>query len=152
MLSLRFVSDWESVWVVKEMIFWRGKASYLYSTVVAIQGSWRKPRECSDFLEDDSNGFGEIPSAWESLWEGFPKVVEASASYWSQSDSSLRNSNIVFQFRQPSSNSVKPPRPALCGFALYLELSNSLWFGPNNTMSHVGIKLQLLGIFRESGK
>ena len=152
MLSLRFVSDWESVWVVKEMIFWRGKASYLYSTVVAIWGSWRKLREHSDFLKDDSNGFGKIHSAQESLWEGFSKVVKASASYWSQSDSSLRNLNIVFRFRQLSSNSAKPPWPALCGFALYLELSNSPWFSLNNTMSRIGTKLYLLGIFRESGK
>src|ERR1700735_5333176 len=123
------------------MIFLRGKALYLYSTIVTTWGLRRKPRERSDFLEDDSNGFGEIPSARESLWEGFPKVVEASASYWSQSDSSLRNSNIVFRFRQPSSNSAKPPWPVLCGFALSLELSNSLRFGPHNTMSRVGTEL-----------
>jgi hypothetical protein len=73
----------------------------------------------------------------ESLWEGFSKVVEASASYWSQSDSSLRNSNIVFQFRQPSLNSAKPPWPALCGFALSPELSHSLRFGPNNTVIYL---------------
>src|ERR1700685_860666 len=120
------------------MIFLRGKASYLYSTIVTTRGPRRKPRERSGFLEDDSNGFREIPSTRESLWEGFPKVVEALASYWSQSDLSPRNPNIVFQFRQSSSNSAKPPWPALCGFALYLELSNSLWFGPNNTMSRVG--------------
>src|ERR1700729_4556716 len=123
------------------MIFLRGKALYLYSTVVTTRELRRKPRERSDFLEDDSNGFGEIPSARESLWEGFPKVGEASASYWSQSDSSLRNLNIVFRFRQPSSNSAKPPRLVLCGFALSLELSNSLRFGLNNTMSCVGTEL-----------
>ena len=118
----------------------------------SYSGSWRKPREHSDFLKDDSNGFGEIPSARESLWEGFLKVVEASASHWSQSDSSLRNLNIVFRFRQPSLNSAKPPRPALCGFALSPELSNSLRFSPNNTMSRVGTESLLLFIFRESGK
>src|ERR1700691_3569384 len=120
------------------MIFLRGKALYLYSTIVTTRGPRRKPRERSDFLEDDSNGFGEIPSARESLWEGFPKAVEASASYWSQFNLSL---NIVFWFRQPSLNSAKPPWPALCGFVLSLELSNSLRFGPNNTMSHVGTEL-----------
>src|SRR6202167_4767887 len=104
------------------MIFLRGKASYLYSTIVTARGPRRKPRERSDFLEDDSNGFGEIPSTRESLWEGFPKVVEASASSRSQSDSSLGNSNIVFRFRQLSSNSAKPPQAALCGFVLFLEL------------------------------
>ena len=62
------------------MTFWRGKASYLYSTVVATQEPQRKPRECLGFLEDDSNGFGEIPSTRESLWEGFPKVIEVSAN------------------------------------------------------------------------
>ena len=138
--------------MVKEMIFLRGKASYLYSTIVTTRGPRRKPRERSDFLEDDSHGFGEIPSTRESLWEGFLKVVEASASHWSQSESGLRNSNIVFRFRQPSLNSAKPPRPALCGFALSPELSNSLRFGPNNTMSRVGTESLLLFIFRESGK
>src|SRR6202142_4721510 len=100
------------------MIFLRGNTSYLYSTIVTTREPRRKPREHSDFLKDDSNGFGEIPSARESLWEGFLKVVEASASYWSQSNSSLRNLNIEFWFRQLSLNSAKPPWPALCGFAL----------------------------------
>src|ERR1700691_6807756 len=118
------------------MIFLRGKTLYLYSTIVTTRGPRRKPRERSDFLEDDSNGFGEIPSARESLWEGFPKVVKASASYWSQSNLSLRNLNIVFRFRKPSSNSAKPPWLALCSFGLNAELSNSLRFGPNTTMSH----------------
>src|ERR1700691_5672707 len=134
------------------MIFWRGKASYLYSTVVSTQGPQRKPRERLGFLEDDSNGFGEIPSARESLWEGFLKVVKASASYWSQSDSSLRDSNIVFQFRQLSSNSAKPPQLALCGFALSLELSNSLRFSPNNTMSCVGTEFKFFCFFVNRGK
>ena len=54
----------------KEMIFLRGKALYLYSTVVTTRELQRKPRECSGFLEDDSNSFGEISSTWECLWEG----------------------------------------------------------------------------------
>ena len=62
------------------MIFLRGKASYLYGTEVTTRGPRRKPRERSDFLEDDSNGFGEIPSTRESLWEGFPKVIEVSVN------------------------------------------------------------------------
>src|ERR1700689_2955028 len=118
------------------MIFLRGTASYLYSTIVTTQGPRRKPRECSGFLEDDSNGFGEIPSTRESLWEGFPKVIEASANSQSQSDS-----NIVFRFWQPSSHPAKPPWAALCGFALSPELSNFLRFSPNNTMSRVGTEL-----------
>src|SRR6202167_6594679 len=146
------VSRIERVVSGKRDIFLRGKASYLYSTIVTTRGPRRKPRERSDFLEDDSNGFREIPSTRESLWKGFPKVVKASASFQSQSGSSLRNLNIVFRFWQPSSNSVKPPQPALCGFALCPEISNSLWFSLNNTMSHVDTKPYLLGIFRESGK
>ena len=74
------VSRIERVVSGKEMIFLRGKASYLYSTIVTTQGPRRKPRERSDFLKDDSNGFGEIPSTQESLWEGFPKVIEVSAN------------------------------------------------------------------------
>ena len=86
---------------MKEIIFWRGKASYLYykySTEKDIQGSQGKPRECSGFLEDDSNDFREILSTQENLWEGFPKVAEALASSQSQPDLSLRNLNIVFRF------------------------------------------------------
>src|ERR1700683_73620 len=120
------------------MIFLRGKASYLYSTIVTTRRLRRKPRERSDFLEDDSNGFGEIPSTRESLWEGFPKVIEASVNSQSQSDSSLWNPNIVFRFWQLSSNSAKPPRATLCGFALSPALRNILRFGPNNIMSRVG--------------
>src|SRR6202042_988881 len=51
------------------MIFLRGNASYLYSTIVTTRGPRRKPRERSGFLKDDSNGFGEIPSTRESLWK-----------------------------------------------------------------------------------
>jgi hypothetical protein len=47
--------------VVKEMIFWRGKALYLYGTRRAIQGSQRKLREHLGFLEDDSDDFRETP-------------------------------------------------------------------------------------------
>ena len=46
----------------KEMIFWRGKASYLYGTEKNIQESQGKLREHLGFLKDDSNGFGEISS------------------------------------------------------------------------------------------
>jgi hypothetical protein len=68
------------------MIFWRGRALCLYSTAISIWESQRKLREHSGFLEDDSNDLGEIPSTQRNLWEGFPKVVEASASLQSQSD------------------------------------------------------------------
>src|ERR1700691_1409542 len=73
------------------MIFRRGKASYLYSTVVSIWEPRRKLREHLGFLEDDSNNFGEIPSTQGNLWEGFLKVVKASTSSQSQSDLSLRS-------------------------------------------------------------
>ena len=39
------------------MIFWRGKALYLYSTAITIRESQRKPREGSDCLKDDSEAF-----------------------------------------------------------------------------------------------
>src|ERR1700727_791251 len=103
------VSRIERVVSGKEMIFLRGNASYLYSTIVTTRGPQRKPSECSGFLKDDSNDFGEIPSTRESLWEGFPKVIEVSANSQSQSNSSLWNPNIVLRFWQLSSNSVKPP-------------------------------------------
>src|ERR1700685_4637118 len=65
------------------MIFLRGKASYLYSTIVTARGPRRKPRERSDFLEDDSNSFGEIPSTRESLGrfpEGYQSLGKLSES------------------------------------------------------------------------
>jgi hypothetical protein len=42
------------------MIFWRGKGSYLYGTGKDIGGLQGKLREHSGFLEDHSDGFGEI--------------------------------------------------------------------------------------------
>ena len=56
------------------MIFWRGKASYLYGTGKAIWGLQWKPREHSDFLKDDSDDFREIPGNRRNLQEGFPKA------------------------------------------------------------------------------
>src|ERR1700691_1816191 len=55
------------------MIFLRGKASYLYSTEVTTRGPRRKPRECSGFLKDDSNSFGEIPSTPRESLGRFPE-------------------------------------------------------------------------------
>src|ERR1700683_5339263 len=119
------------------MIFWRGFALYLYNSEIVIRESQRKLRECLGFLKDDSNDFREIPSAQRNFWKGFPKVIEALASLQSQSNSSQGGLNIVFWFWQPSSNSAKPPQPALCGFILCPELSNILCNGPNSTMSHL---------------
>ena len=39
----------------------------------------KNPRECSDFLEDDSEDFKETSNNQRNLWEGYPKVIEASA-------------------------------------------------------------------------
>jgi hypothetical protein len=119
------------------MIFLRGRVSYLYNSEIVIQGLQRKLRECLGFLEDDSNDLGEIPSTRRSLWEGFLKVTKALASLQSQSNSSQGGLNIVFWFWQLSSNSAKPPQPALCGFVLCLELSNILCDSPNSTMSYL---------------
>ena len=51
-LSLRFILGSREVKMVKERIFWRGKASYLYGTERVIQGSQRKPKECLGFLKE----------------------------------------------------------------------------------------------------
>ena len=69
------------------MIFWRGRALYLYSTAISIQGLQRKLREGSDHLEDDSEAFRETPSTRRNLWEGFMKATEASAKPRSRSES-----------------------------------------------------------------
>ena len=79
MLSLRFGLRSREYELVKVMIFWRGRASYLYSTAISIQESQRKPREGSDHLKDDSEVFGETPSTRRNLWEGFMKATEALA-------------------------------------------------------------------------
>jgi hypothetical protein len=41
------------------VIFWRGKASYLYGTGGVIQESQRKLKDHLGFLKNDSDGFGE---------------------------------------------------------------------------------------------
>ena len=51
-LSLRFILGSREVKMVKEMIFWRGKALYLYGTGRVIQGSQRKPKEGLGFLKE----------------------------------------------------------------------------------------------------
>ena len=43
------------------MIFWRGRALYLYGMERDIWESQGKPREHSGFLKDDSDGLGKIP-------------------------------------------------------------------------------------------
>jgi hypothetical protein len=60
--------------VVKEMIFWRGKALYLYGTGRAIQESQRKLREHLGFLKDDSDDFRETPGNQRNLQEQFLKA------------------------------------------------------------------------------
>src|SRR6202035_4467205 len=95
------------------MIFWRGKASYLYSTVITIRGSQRKPREGSDCLEDDSEAFGKFPvpegSFGKSL-RGLLKLRQSHRVIQSRLEETL---NIVFRLWHPSSNSAKPLRPGL---------------------------------------
>src|ERR1700677_792695 len=85
-----------------------------------------KPIEHRAFLEDDSNDFGEIPSTRRNFWEGFPKAIEASASPQSQANSSRGGLNTVFWFWQSSSNSAKPPQPAL----LWLRTQSEGWEHP----------------------
>ncbi len=57
MLSLRSDLGLREFKEVKVIIFWRGKASYLYSTMGNIRGLQRKLREDSDSLKDDSEVF-----------------------------------------------------------------------------------------------
>src|SRR6202042_667549 len=58
------------------MIFWRGKASYLYSTVITIWGSQRKPREGSDHLEDDSEAFEKFPVPEGTFGKSFRRLLK----------------------------------------------------------------------------
>src|ERR1700733_15190529 len=58
------------------MIFWRGRALYLYGTEKNIQRSQRKLREHSGFLKDDSNNFGEISGTQRNCQKGFSKINE----------------------------------------------------------------------------
>ena len=61
--------------MVKEMLFWRGKASYLYSTVITIQESQRKPREGSDCLKDDSEAFRKFPVPEGTFGKSFRRLL-----------------------------------------------------------------------------
>ena len=53
------------------MIFWRGKASYLYSTGRVIPELQRKLKEHLGLLEDDSDSFRETLGNQGNLQEGF---------------------------------------------------------------------------------
>ena len=63
------------------MIFWRGKASYLYSTVITIWGSQRKLREGSDRLEDDSEAFGKLPVPEGTFGKSFRRLMKLRQSH-----------------------------------------------------------------------
>jgi hypothetical protein len=59
-----------------------------WSELSRVKETWTRSknlRECSDFLKDDSEDFGEIPSARRNPWEGFLMVTEASAKLQSHS-------------------------------------------------------------------
>ena len=76
MLSLRFGLGSREYEFGKVMIFWRGKASYLYSTVNSIRGSQRKLREGSDRLEDDSEVFRKFPVPKGTCGKGFQRLAK----------------------------------------------------------------------------
>src|ERR1700729_680439 len=63
------------------MIFWRGKASYLYSTVITIRGSQRKPREGLDHLEDDSEAFKKFPVPEGTFGKSFQRLLRLRQSH-----------------------------------------------------------------------
>src|SRR6202044_327244 len=63
------------------MIFWRGKASYLYSTAITIRGSQRKPREGSDRLEDDSEAFGKLTVPEGTFGKSFRRLMKLRQSH-----------------------------------------------------------------------
>ena len=63
------------------MIFWRGKASYLYSTAITIRGSQRKPREGSDCLEDDSEAFRKFPVPEGTFGKSFRRLLKLQQSH-----------------------------------------------------------------------
>src|SRR6202042_1956079 len=66
---------------VKVMIFWRGKASYLYSTAVTIRGLQRKPTEGSDRLEDDSKAFRKFPVPEGTFGKSFRRLLNLQQSH-----------------------------------------------------------------------
>src|ERR1700691_4978753 len=63
------------------MIFWRGKASYLYSTVITIRGSQRKLREGSDRLEDDSEAFRKFLVPKGTFGKSFGRLLKLQQSH-----------------------------------------------------------------------
>ena len=63
------------------MIFWRGKASYLYSTAITIRGSQRKPREGLDRLEDDSEAFRKFPVPEGTFGKSFRRLMKLRQSH-----------------------------------------------------------------------
>ena len=79
------------------------------------------------FLEDDSEDFGEIPSAQRNLWAEFPKVTEALAKLQSHPESSQGGLEhclpvMVTKFKLSEATSAR----AFGGFALNPEVSISL--------------------------
>ena len=63
------------------MIFWRGKALYLYSTAITIRGSQRKLREGLDRLEDDSEAFRKFPVPEGTFGKSFRRLTKPRQSH-----------------------------------------------------------------------
>jgi hypothetical protein len=63
------------------MIFWRGKALYLYSTVVNILGLQRKRWEGLDHLEDDFEVFRKFPVPEGTFGKSFWRLVKLQRSH-----------------------------------------------------------------------
>src|ERR1700685_2726596 len=63
------------------MIFWRGKALYLYSTAITIRESQRKLREGADRLEDDSETFGKLPVPEGTFGKSFRRLLKLRQSH-----------------------------------------------------------------------
>jgi hypothetical protein len=113
---------------VKEIIFWRGRALYLYGTEKDIQRSQRKLRKHLGFLKDDSNNFGEISGTQRNCQKGFSKINEVSMKPQSHFELSQGDLNIVFQLW---SNSAKPLWSVPFWIHTQLEISNFLCGVPN---------------------
>ena len=122
-------STWRNLWEEFPKVSEASAKPQSQSKLSRVKETWTRSknlRECSDFLKDGSEDFGEIPSTRRKLWEGFPKATKALAKPQSHPKSSQGGLEhcipvMVTEFKLSEATSAR----AFGGFVLNPEVSIS---------------------------
>ena len=73
-------STWRNLWEEFPKVSDASVKPQSWSELSRVKETWtcsKNLRECSNFLEDDSENFGKTPGTRRNLWEGFPKLQQS---------------------------------------------------------------------------